>query len=168
MKKLLITILAIVAVSGGISKAQVVTGNCFYFGGRLETSDQPGEHKLYATYGTAFRVATLGNHTSLWNFSSLDAGKYGSVANDVGLAIGLAPKFGVGILAGPGVDWITNVPTGGDAPTVYLATAVGGFITYDFTDRLGVWGMTKYKFSTETGNLYPSGSVAGVGLLVRF
>jgi len=168
MKKLLLTILTLVAVSGSISNAQAVSGNCFYFGGRLETSDQPGKHELYATYGTAFRLASLGNHTSLWNFSSLDAGKYGAVSNDIGLAVGLTTKFGVGLLAGPNVDWITNIPTGGDAPTVYLATAVGGFVTYDFTDRFGVWGMTKYKFSAETGNLYPSGSVAGLGLLVRF
>ena len=46
---------------------------------------------------------------------------------------------------------------------------VGARYAYFYvTQSVKIVAMMRYKFSTETGNLYPSGSVAGLGLGIDF
>lgn len=141
----------------------------FLAGSRVETSEQPGEYKFFATFGTALHLVQLGEKTSLQNISTVDAGKYGVLTNEVALNVELSPlKYGVGVLAGPDVDWVHNSPDAQASPTVYLASAAGGYAYFYIAPSVKLVAMWRYKFSTETGNLYPSGSVAGAGFGIDF
>ena len=166
MKKFLVLAVALTVFAA----SSFAASNAFLMGGRVETGKSLGDYKFFVTFGTAIKLGDVSPGVSLYTFNYVDAGKYGSVANEVGMSVNIpqVSGLGVGLIAGPNVDWIANVPTAGIDPTVYLTTAAGGFLWYDIKPTFGVWGYAKYKFSLETGNLYPEGTVAGAGLLVRF
>jgi len=157
MKKLLLLIVLLTLVLLPIrfvAAQDTGTNNVLMLGARYD-SDKP-----YISFGYA-------NHLggALWGFAYGDFGVNGGIMNTEVVALfnlgGLWDKLGnlyVGPVAGPNADWVNQ----GEQDLInYINGAAGVAASYAFTDRLGLCGMAKYKFTVTDDNLYPSGWMVG-------
>lgn len=169
MKKSLIVAVAVLLLLPFHLRAQDVVKSNIAFGGvRVETTDIPGTMKTMVSFGVAVPISD-GAKADLYAFTYVNAGKYGSISEDIALTwrLSATSKLGFGVLAGIGTDWRQAFADNLD-PTAYLAGAGGGLFFLDLSNTTGVWGYGKYKFATDRESAYVDGGEIGLGIYKRF
>jgi len=167
MKKVLI--IAFVMVLGTIFATNLYSqtnplGNSAFAGGGYDSNA-----------GFIFN-AGLGQKVSsfLWTFETFDIALDKDLGADLAAMTSLNfidPKLAnlkVGLLASPGVNWVANGET--DENIDYLAyfRGAGGIIAiYNFTERIGVMALSKYKFALKDNQYEKQWAVRG-NLVVNF
>ncbi len=168
MIKKIVFILTLILSVGLIAEAQTSYNNIGFLGGRYE-SDQ----KVIVNVGYGINISG-----SIWGFSYLDIGLDKDLGAEVGVFTTLKfidseslifSNIGIGLLAGPGFDWIANYNEDGNINfTDYIRGAGGAILYYDITSRFGLSSFAKYKFSFEGDNQYVDGWIVGANGYVRF
>lgn len=112
----------------------------------------------------------------LWTLGYFDLGLDRDIGAEVGVFTSLKfiqdtklfRNLGIGLLAGPGVDWIGDGNGEEVDFTSYFRGAGGGIFYYNITQIFGISVFGKYKFSFDNQNQYVSGWIAGANAFLRF
>lgn len=99
----------------------------------------------------------------VWNFTYGDIGRYGSTFTDMAIIIKPNARLGVGVLAGPGIDFGADLPGPAETYLDYVLGAGGFIANYEIGASVGLTGVYKYKFALDNDAvLYPNGWAASV------
>lgn len=164
MKRYTIMILAVIAILVAMAGSAIPQSSIFT-GIRYDTPE-----KSYQ--GTVGAFIPIGG--PIYSLSYLEggfsAGKSASVTEDICALASVTSQLKVGVLAGPGVDWLSAPP--GD-PVAYLQGSVGLLASYDlglksesFPYKSGIWVAWKQKFDFNEGNRLYSGNTFGAGIWI--
>lgn len=159
-----------------IAVAFLITGSAYSFPQEAQKSalstyepvDYDGGVLLFGTarYDDGF-LASLGaaKHigNGVWDLPYVDAGQYGSAGNDIAKVWELSDRFAIGLLAGPGVDWIQTAPDNTD-PLAYFVGASGALVSLRISEKWYLNGFAKWRFDFTGSEVYKDGLQGGVGV----